>query len=102
MSSGKSFSLEESKSVWKSLKFVVQERIKLVWVGTGRAEQTFEEVEAMVMRGSVVKCLTHNPGVQGLSRIGYLWFLVGVSMGKTLQSPSLVLMKPRKDMNNVI
>ena len=30
-----------------------------------------------------------------------LGFFVGVSLGKTLQSPSLVLVKPRKDMNNV-
>ena len=30
-----------------------------------------------------------------------LGFYVGVSMGKTLQSPSLALVKPRKDMNRV-
>ena len=29
-----------------------------------------------------------------------LEFFVGVSLDKTLQSPSLVLVKPRKDMNN--
>ena len=29
------------------------------------------------------------------------WILVGVSLGKTLQSPSQVLVRPRKDMNNV-
>ena len=28
-------------------------------------------------------------------------FFMGVSLGKTLQSPSLVLVKPKKDMNNV-
>ena len=27
-------------------------------------------------------------------------FFVGVSFGKTLQRPSVVLVKPRKDMNN--
>ena len=55
-----------------------------------------------VLRGSVVKCLTRNPGVMGLSRTGSSgFFFVGVSFSKTLQSPSLVLVKPRKDMNNV-
>ena len=41
-----------------------------------------------VLRGSVVKRLTRNPGV-----LDPLGFFVGVSFGKTLQSP-------RKDMNN--
>ena len=50
--------------------------------------------------GPAVKCLTRNPGVLGLSRTGSSEF-VGMSLGKTLQSPSLVLVKPRKDMNNV-
>ena len=54
-----------------------------------------------VLRGSVVKCLTRNPGVLGSSRTRSYGFFVGVSLGKTLQSPSLVLMKPRKDVNNV-
>ena len=53
------------------------------------------------LRGSVVVCLTRNPEVRGSSRIGTSAFFVGVSLGKTLQSPSLVLLKPRKDMNNV-
>ena len=44
---------------------------------------------------SVVKCSTRNPGVLLLS------FFVDVSLGKKLQSPSLVLVKPRKDSNNV-
>ena len=54
-----------------------------------------------VSRGSVVKCLTRNPGVLGTSRTRSSGFFVGVSLGKTLQSPSLVLVKPRKDMNDV-
>ena len=54
-----------------------------------------------VLRGSVVKRLTRNPGVLGSSRTGSSGFFVRVSLGKTLQSPSLVLVKPRKDMNNV-
>ena len=54
-----------------------------------------------VLCGSVVKCLTHNPGVLGSSRTGSFGFFRGSVLGKTLQSPSLVLVKPRKDMNNV-
>ena len=49
-----------------------------------------------VLRGSVANCLTPNPGVLGLSHTGSSGFFVGVSLGKTLQSPSLVLVKPRK------
>ena len=54
-----------------------------------------------ILRGSELKCLTRNQGVLGLSRTGSSGFFVGVSLGKTLQSPSLVLVKLRKDMNNV-
>ena len=54
-----------------------------------------------VLRGSVVKCLTRNPGVLGSRRTGSSEFFVRVSLGQTLQSPSLVLVKPRKDTNNV-
>ena len=55
-----------------------------------------------VLRGSVVKCSTHNPGVPGSSCTGSsVFFFVGVSLGKTLESPSLVLVKPGKDMNSV-
>ena len=49
----------------------------------------------------VVMCLTRNEGVLGLSRNESFEFFVGVSLGKTLQSPSLVLGKPRKGMYNV-
>ena len=52
-----------------------------------------------VLPGSVVNCLTHGSWVQ--AALDPLGFLVGVSLDKTLQSPSLVLVKPRKDMNNV-
>ena len=42
-----------------------------------------------VPRGSVVKCLTRNPGVLGLSRTRSSgFFFVGQSLGKTLQSPA--------------
>ena len=54
-----------------------------------------------VPRGSVVKCLTSYPGVLCSSRTGSSGFFVGVSLGKILHSPSLVPVKPRKDMNNV-
>ena len=54
-----------------------------------------------VLRGLVVKCLTHNPGVLGSSRTGSSGILERLSLGKTLQSPSLVLKKRRKDMDNV-
>ena len=54
-----------------------------------------------VLHCSVVKCLTLNPEVLGLSPTRCSDFFVGVSMGKTLQSPSLVLVKPRKEMDNV-
>ena len=54
-----------------------------------------------VQRGSVVKCLNRNPGVLGSSRTGSSVFFVGVSLDKTLQRPSLVLVKPRKDMNDM-
>ena len=42
-----------------------------------------------------------NPGALGSSHTESSGFFVGVSLGKTLQSPVLVLVKPRKDMNNV-
>ena len=54
------------------------------------------------LRGSLIKCLTRNPGVLGSSRTGSSdFFFVGVSFDKTLKSPSLVQVKPRKDMNKV-
>ena len=48
-----------------------------------------------------LKCLTHNPGVLGSSRTEFSRIFAGGSLGKTLQSSSLVLEKPRKDKNNV-
>ena len=59
----------------------------------------------LLARGSrVAKYLTCNPVVQGYrvrTALNPLGFHVEVSIGKTLQSPSLVPVKPRKDMNNV-
>ena len=54
-----------------------------------------------VLRGSVVKCLTRNPGVLGSSRTGSSWLFGGSVLGQDTPEPSLVLVKPRKDMNNV-
>ena len=62
-----------------------------------------------VLIGSVVKCLTRNLGGGGGGGLLFpvfeqhwiIWVFLGVSLGKTLQSPSLELVKPRKDMNSV-
>ena len=51
------------------------------------------------LRGSVVRCWTHNPVV--MNRTGSSGFFMGVFLGKTLQSPSLIIVKPREDMDNV-
>ena len=56
---------------------------------------------AQVPHGPVVKCLTRNPGVLGLSRTGSSGFFHGSVLGQETSEPSLVLVKPRKDMNNV-
>ena len=52
-------------------------------------------------RGSVIKSLARNPGILGSSHTGSSGVFVGVFSGKTLQSPGLVLVKPRKKVNNV-
>ena len=39
-----------------------------------------------VPRGSVVRCLTRNPGTWVRASLDPLGFFVGVSLGKTLQS----------------
>ena len=54
-----------------------------------------------VPRGLVVKCMTRNPGVLGSSRTGSSGFFRGSVLGQDTSKPSLVLVKPRKDMNNV-
>ena len=46
--------------------------------------------------GSVVKCLTRNPGVLGSSRTGSSGFFHGGVLGQDTSEPSLVLVKPRK------
>ena len=54
-----------------------------------------------VPHSPVVKCLTRNPGVLRLSRTGSFGFFCGSVLGQDTSEPSLVLVKPRKDMNNV-
>ena len=48
-----------------------------------------------VPRGSVVKCLTRNPGVLGSSRTGSSGFFRGSVLGQDTSEPSLVLVKLR-------
>ena len=54
-----------------------------------------------VPRGSVAKFLTRNPGVLGSSRTGSYGFFRGSVLGQDTSEPSLELVKPRKDVNNV-
>ena len=49
-----------------------------------------------------VKCLTHNPRILGSSRTGSSGVFCGGVLGQDTSEFSLVLVKPRKDMNNVI
>ena len=47
-------------------------------------------------RGSVVRCLTRNPGVLGSSRTRSSMFFRGSVLGQDTSEPSLVQVKPRK------
>ena len=49
-----------------------------------------------VPRGSVVRCLTRNPGVLGSSLTTSSGFFRGSVLGQDTSEPSLVLVKPRK------
>ena len=49
-----------------------------------------------VPRGSVVRCLTRNPGVLGSSLTRSSGFFRGSVHGQDTSEPSLVLVKPRK------
>ena len=53
-------------------------------------------MEQRVPCGSVVKCLTRNPGVLGSSRTGSFGFFHGSVLGQDTSEPSLLLVKPRK------
>ena len=52
-------------------------------------------IQQRVPRGSVVKCLTRNPGVLGSSCTGSSGFFHGSVLGQDTSEPSLVLVKPR-------
>ena len=57
--------------------------------------------DARVLRGSVVKCLTRNPWVLGLKRTpGTSGETLQKPLRKTLQIPGLILVKPKKDIEN--
>ena len=49
-----------------------------------------------VPRGSVVRCLTRNPGDLGSNRTRSSGFFRGSVLGQDTSEPSLVLVKPRK------
>ena len=49
----------------------------------------------------VAQCLTCNPGVLGSSRTGSSGLFRGSVLGQYISEPILVLVKPRKDMDNV-
>ena len=54
-----------------------------------------------VLRGSVVTCLTRNPGVPGLSRTGSSGFFRGSVLGQDTSEPQPSTGKTQEDMNNV-
>ena len=54
-----------------------------------------------VPRGSVLKCLARNSGVLGSGRTGSSGLFRGSVLGQDTSEPSIVLVKPRKDMNDV-
>ena len=63
--------------------------------GIKLASCSFQE-PCRVPRGSVVRCLTRNPGVLGSSRTRFSGFFRGSVLGQDTSEPSLVLVKPRK------
>ena len=86
MSKLKAFA-DDNLDVYQKLKFTLGGVGNIV----GKGENThnvFKRLlsEGRVPRGSVVKCLTRNPGVLGLSRTRSSGFFVGVSLGMTLHS----------------
>ena len=52
--------------------------------------------------GSVVKCLARNQGAWVRAALDPLVFFRGSVLGQDTSEPSLALVRPRKDMNNVI
>ena len=54
-----------------------------------------------VLRGSVVKSLTHNPGVLGSSRTGSSGFFHGRVLGQDTSEPQPSTGETQEDMNHV-
>ena len=55
-----------------------------------------------IQRGSMVKCLARNPGILSSSRtrsLGFSWDCP--SSARHIRGPSIVPVKPKKDINNV-
>ena len=76
-------------------------QIQCFYALTNYSTLTHYHMILRVPRGSVVKCLTRNPEVRGSSRTGSSGFFRGSVLGQDASEPSLVLVKPRKDMNIV-
>ena len=53
------------------------------------------------MRGSVVQCLTRNPGVLGSSCTGSSGFFCGSVLGQDTSEPQPSTGETQEDMNNV-
>ena len=58
-------------------------------------------IKAGVSRGSVVKCLTRNPGVLGSSRTGSSGFFRGSVLGQDTSEPQPSTGETQEGMNNV-
>ena len=94
--------LMQSCPIFLQLKYLLKIKQRQLSVGSHRQCSDFLFFLAIfskvgVLCGSVVKCLTHNLGALGSSNHGSYGFIVKASIGKTLRSLSLVLVKPRKD-----
>ena len=62
---------------------------------------TFRMLVIIIIIIIIMEGRTVDLDVTGASLTGTTGFLVGMTLGKTLQSPNLFRMKPRKDINNV-
>ena len=54
-----------------------------------------------VLRGSVAKCFTRNPGVLGSIRTGFSGFFRGSVLGQDTSEPQPSTGETQEDMNNV-
>ena len=67
-----------------------------LWIGNGAVLKS-----SGVLRGSVVKCLTRNPGVLGSSHTGSSGFFRGSVLGQDTSEPQPSTGEAQEDMNNV-